>query len=1314
MFKRGMNVTVPGDRLAQEHFQYARNVRSYKLGEWRQRPGMSLLYPSLGIPIYQISRINNDIDGTFRRVVGANNGGTGEIHVDNALHTALNLVDSGYSPTQFSTVISRPDRSPLPYMFVGSAARNSKISPTGSRSEWGIAAPVAAPIVEPQGVNYRSLNSIADLSSTAGWTISTGSVSAPGAVLSIANFSAFLYDSGSTGMACYMTLLVAPIPILPEAGVVIKLTHASAGTETAMVQEYHQAVAPEIGTSGASIASIVYDSGSTGLCTMTLIGVNSGIERNSVLRLNHGGGTAEFVRILSVTSSLEGNMSVRCSTVNTHGSSEIVNGIQSNRIFTNLAHSSTTSVDQFSFSAAYSAVSGDVVTLSRSGISVNCTQAPISSGGSPTTRPLKSDDILNVSIQALFDTIEEIQIQFDVAATGFTPDYYYISIRQPDLIGATNLSTSSIAAQQLGFSRKNLDESIESSASTTSSPPPVGDLGDLPDSDFDNQYFGLPVPGDVTQKGNPITVTANVNQGRAIIKVPMSSLVRVGTGVGSLRDVSAIRIKVKYNNTSTSGFALYAFNISGSYEPNTFEAPNYSYVYRGRNTLTGARSNPSPAIRSPIESVRRRTLVTIPAHPDPQVDVIDVFRTGGTLTNYYLVGTLTNGATTLEDRTPDSVAIRNPQLEVDRFKPWVTSDVPKSGLCNVTGTSVTYVSGDAFNTGWVKGTQIIISDRVYTLYTNPSSTTRLELNESAGVGTNLAFQIPEPVLDGRTYPAVFGPFSGASGEFVFAVGDPRNPGFLYWTNGNDIESTSDLNFVELCPPSEELMNGVVLDGIAYCFSDKRAWRILPSFQGGQSGGGSDFYPQETAIGKGLVGRSAICVGDAIYFVSFDGIYRTRGDAIESLTSDSLTPLFDKDGTFITDFTVPVSPIDFGSPDDISLSYSFDGLYFTYKGRDTNYYTFYLSFMTGGWVLDSIGTGQILRSSRELRTQDADNVIVGTTGGKVMIRSNSVFRDDADAISCEIWDREEIWGDPRSTKQVGDTMIDIDPANATIGVTLRYENNTSNDVLSNITGNGRDQYVRDVNSGSGRIVRGVALDLTWSDGTSGTPRVYAWEPAALVKPEESVNRATDWDNGGYTGTKWLQGFRLRGDTIGLAKSFQVEVDGGILVESFNFTANGEQVITFWLTNPVVAHEFRIRGTDSDLWRNMGVEWIFEPEPERAAVWETQVTSLDLPFYSHIRELMVAHQSTTDITMIITIDGVNYSYQIPHGNGNRVRSYLPAQAIKGKYHKFRFESSQPFGLWLEDMEVRAGAWGRMESYMTQKPFGDISRQNGGARI
>lgn len=1310
--RRGMNITLPGDRLTQEWFQYLQNVRSYLIGEWRQRPGMGSLYstPDAG-SVYFLGRINNNQNSTFRRLIGTSNG---NVYVDDPTHSFLNPAasDTGYSGKRYSSIISRPDRSPNPFLFLASDVRNGKFSTTGVRSEWGISAPTSAPIVEPQGVNYRS---IADLTSTAGWSLSGGSSLVSNTTSE--NILGVLYDFGSTGMASIALSSSAPLTG-PMATAILRFTNSLAQVEDCMVMEQIPPISPILGFTGATIADISYDSGSTGLCTIQFTGLGSGLKRNAMLLLDNGGPTFEFIRVLSVTTSIDGIPSIRCSTINTHTVGQLVNGAQAIRVFTTNTQSTSSTYLQSRFTVNLGASFVPTSIISTNLNFANLTQAPISSGGSPSSRLVKADDFLNFSVIDDFGVLDEIQIQFDTLGTSFTQDYFYVSIRSSDLAGSYFLSTQSITAQQLQLNRQQLDQTITDNNEKKLFPPSIGDLGDIsttPDATT-NQFFGSSTS--ISTDQGPVTTAPTSKIGRADFQIPISQFQHVeGGSKGSLQNISGARIVFKYNALSSIvlGPEVTAFNIGGTYEPNTKDLPLYTYVYRGRNTSTGSRSNPSPPTRSPIESIRRRTVVTVAPHPDPQVDAIDIFRIGGTLTNYYLVGTLTNGATTFEDNTPDSVAIRNPQLEVDRFKPWVTSDIPKSGTCTVHGTSILYASGDLFNTGWVRGTQIIINGKVFTLYSNPQSAILLELNESAGFGGNLPFQLTEPVLDGQTYQSVFGPYVGAAGEFLFAVGDPRNPGWLYWTNGNDPESTSDVNFIELCPPSETLMNGIVLDGIVYCFSDKRSWRILPSFQGGQSGGGSDFYPQETAMGKGLIGRFAIAVGDAIYFVSFDGIYRSRGDVLDSLTDESIAPLFRRDGSNTT-FTAPVSPVDFTFPDEITLTYSFDGLYLSYRGQDTNRYTFYMSFLTKGWVLDTIGGDSIIKSSREIRTVDADNVLVGTTNGNVLIRSTGQFLDNGQAISCRIWDREEIWEDQglRITKQVGDLMVDSNPNGATLVPTLRYENNTSNDVLANITGSVRGQTVLDINSGSGRIVRGAALDLTWNNGTSAFPQVYAWEPWALIKPDKSLSRASDWDNGGYPGTKWLQGFRFKGDSFGQTKTFSVEIDGGTFVQSFTFNSSGEQVQTFWLTNPVVAHEFRIRGTDSTIWRNYYVEWIFEPEPELAAVWETQVTSMDMPFYHHIREMGIAHRSTADITMSVITDNVTNNYPIINSGGVRSKTYLPVLSLKAKLHKFRFTSSAPFGLWIRDIEVKVGPWGRTDMYRTVKPFGDLSRMNGGARV
>lgn len=1297
--KRGMNITLPGDRLSNEWFQYTQNVRSYLLGEWRQRPGLSsiVVAPDNGA-IYYISRVNNNLDGTFRRFVGTVNG---NVYVDDSAHTSLSLADSGFSGKKYSSIISRPDRSPLPFLFLGSNTRNSKFSTVGVRTEWGLAAPTTPATVDTQGLSYALVD---NCNATTGFT--AGGVGGAIAATSRVNttVTAILYDSGSTGMASIVPASAANI----NAGMLLTITNATPANEETIVDDVY----PVISTT--TVAAISYDTGSTGLCTIQLTAPSTGLIRNSIVRLN----SAEYVRVISVTEGLDGIPSFRCSTVATISATQAVAGAPSFRCSLDLTHTTASTI--VSTFIQFTPTTSGLSTLSKTA-ALNLAVANISEGGLGTNRPIQSDDFLHIGIRGRFQFVTEIQVKFDVDAStnDFTRNYFFIALRQPDLQGVISQTQPAISAQQTQIQREQIDAFVRSQLAARGlelNQQQLLTLGDLSRDFLDSLNISLGQGFTIGEDNAPVSLPGDSgDQQWTELFLPISSFQRVGTdATRGWGQVAAFQIT--FQTTSSIILGVDDIWVGGTHGPDTNNLPGYTYVYRARNTSTGSRSNPSPPIRSPITSRRRLVKVTMPAYSDSQADALDVYRIGGTLQDFHYLGTVTPATSLIfNDDMPDAAAMRNPILEFDRFKPWPKSDLPRSGTCNTIGTRIIRLGGDTFNTAWVRGSQIIINGKVYTLYSNPSSTDSIYLNESAGSQTNVTWQMPDPILDSQALPAIFGPYAGAGGEFLFAVGDTSNPGFLYWTNGNDPESSSDVNYLELCSPSEKLMNGVVLDGIIYCFSDKRSWRILPSFSGGQSGAGSDFYPQETAMGKGLCSRWGLAIGDAIYFVSFDGIYKSRGDALEDITSDSLAPLFKRDGAN-TNFTAPVSPISFTTTDEdeITLTYSFDGLYFTYKGLDGNNYTFYFSFLTRGWTLDTTGVSFINRSSREIRSADSDSVLVGFGNGRLLKRDNTVFTDNGTAISCRIWDREEIWDDLRSTKQVGDVMIDANPSSSIITPTLRYENNSSNDILSTITGNSRDQFIKDINSGSGRIVRGAALDLTWSNGTSDIPKLYAWEPSALIKAEESSNRATDWDSGGYPGTKWVQGFRLKGDTVGLDKSFQMEIDGGTFVETFTFNANGEQVKTFWLTNPVVAHEMRIKGSDEDLWRNMGIEWIYEPEPELASVWETQVTSFDLPFFHHMREVMIAHRSTTDITMIVTTDGVSNSYLIPNGSGSRIRTYLPVKAIKAKYHKFRFTSSSPFGLWMRDIECRVGAWGRVDNYTIQRPFGDISRTNGGARV
>ena len=1309
---RGTNIALPSDRLTKEWAQVLRNVRIYVAGEVRQRPGLALLGdldPTVAGAVTWATHMGDPATlPAFRRLYGTT---AGRVYVDDAAHTSFTLADNGYDNGGFSHIRARPDRSPAPYWFVANEQRQSKFTALGERSNWGLSAPLAPPVVELLRPAYRLID---DFSAIDGFAASGGTASLQSRINAI-TISQILYDQGTTGWAC-----VAPAS-MDEAWQEGAFVTTSANIETVPIESIYQAIAP------TTIAAIAYDSGSNGPCTIQLSVPTDGLQRNSLLRLNN----AENVRVLSVTRSLDNIPSIRCSTVGTFSAGQSVVGFRSFRAWFANNH---TAGETLSTSYLQLAVTGAGIASLAKIIALD-----LSSTNAGANRPIQGEDFIHISLLvADWSLITEIQLQVDIdAATNtFAENYYYTSIRPPDLLASIQQTSSSLTAQQQEMQRRMLDAQRQSAlqaldAYNAEKARLLRDLSfatpayrtylleRLAALERANQPLLQAInSGAISQGQGPITSeAASGAQQWTEVLVPVSGFERVGSDTSrGWKDVQAFRITV--NATAAVNVGMDALWIGGTYGPDTREAASgIIYCYVARNSTTGSESNASPPTRSPVLPQREGVTGSIPAgYADPQADVFDVYRIGGTLGEYHYVLTAPAGSPNFIDTLPDDVVSTQKILQFDRFQPWPVPDRPRSGIGTVVGTRFIRTSGDLLNPDWAAGTQIIINDRTYTFYSQPDSAQTVELSQSAGSQIGVRWEIPEPLLVGQPLPVVFGPYSGGgSGEFFFACGDRINPGYLYFCNGNDPESASDENILEVCPPEEKLMAGGVLDGIVYVFSDRRSWRILPSFNQGASGAGSLFYHQQTAMGKGLAGRYAITFGDRIYWVSYDGIWTSRGDSIESLTDDSLAPLFRRDGSGYNQTLGGLVPISFAEEDERyhHLTYSRDGLYHDYRGVDGNFYTNFYSFLTQGWFADRYND-PITFTLRE-EGPYTDTIIRGSGSGRVYNQLATQFSDSGAAIQCAMVTGEEDWGDSRAEKLVGDQMIDLDPAGQSVAASLQLNNNTSSADLAALTGSVRSRLIRDLNGGLGIYARSAALSLSWL-GSSGITKVYEWQPSALIKPELMVRRASDWDTAGYEGPKWLQGMRLKADTQGVAKEIQVQYDQDRIVANLTITHNGE-VTREYSWPPVVAHQMRIIGLDDDQWRMLGVEWIAEPEPGLAGRWQTQFTNLDLRGYWHIRDLLIAHRSFADLTLTVGVDGVSYTYLIPGSGGQRVRTYLAAQAVKGKYAQLIVTSSLDFALYLKDVEIRAKPWGSTGGYQTFRPFGDLSRatgDGGGARI
>jgi len=1310
---RGMNLTLPGDRLSLEWAQLLKNVRSYRVGEWRQRPGLELTFDTLSnSPVLWLTRLNDISANNYKLFAGTESG--------NIYGEAATLIDSGYGDQGYSSFVARPDSSPTPYLFVGNASRQSKIDINSNRTEWGLATPTAEPIVAIEQPAYAIVN---DCDSDGGFVGTGGTVSVQSRINTTISY--ILYDNGGVAGDWACCSPAAMDENWQEGLRVI----VSGLTETVIVDSVYPAI------TNTTVEAIAYDSGTTGLCCVQLAIPILGLQRDMLLLLG-----TEPVRVLSVTDGVSGIPSFRCSTVGTISAGDTVTGLRSFRaVFGNLHSAGET-------------LTGDYLQLAVAASGLSSITKPLepldlSQTNSGFNRPMQQDDFIHISIKVSdFSAITELQLQFDVdaAVNDFTQNYYFKSIRPPDLQAAVSQSASSLTAQQQQIQRQQIDELTRSSLQQQRQ-----DLmSSLGNEGGTGSFFGVQTDevrnaliADIDrQLGNGFTTvsgqgplsspgTSGSNQWTEL-KIPIKEFQRVGSDSSrSWQDVQNWGLTV--NSTAAVNVGIDSVWIGGTFGPDfsagilytsdpTSSAGGLNYIYRFRNSSTGATSGFSPPLRSVIYPHRQGVLVTGDLnYADPQADYCDYFRIGGTLGQYYLVGSTPITSLQLLDTIEDSDAIRNEVAVFDTFKPWVTTDVPQSGTCDVVGTSVTILTGQ-LSTEYVRNNQILINNQVYTFHTNPSDSTHVQLNETAGALSNVNWTMQNPTLEGQPLPVVFGPYAGSSGEFYFGLGDTNNPGILYFTIGNNPEAVSDVNYLEVSSPNEPLIGGCVLDGRIFVWSSKQSWIILPSFNGGASSGSSLFYPQLTAMGKGLASSWAVTAGDRLYWVAWDGIWVSQGEAIQSLTDESLSAIFKHDGTEVEGGPFQgIPPIDFSASAVkwLSLCYSKDGLYFTFLGTDGAHYTMFYSFLTQGWLLDEY-TSPVTRFNRE-EGASVDTVFVGLFDGITAVVDSAVIKDISDFITCQITTREEDWDDSRADKKIGDQMIDCNPGGASVLPTLQFDNNSSQLALTALTGSSRERFIRDIDYGVGQYASRVAINLTWATD-SGRAYLYEWQPAALRKMETIVQRATDWDTGGYNGMKWVQGCRICADTFDVDKEVTIEFTDGSL-EPLTLHHNGEQTIAYWW-DPHLAHEMRLIGTNLDTpnlldWKLLKpIEWIFEPEPDIAETWEPQATSLDLPGYEFIQYILLPHRSTAELTLELNFDnGVADTYTIPTSVGQRVKHYQVVRARKGKLVKFRITSSAVFSIYAMDLEVRAKAWGITgSSFQVFKPFGDISRTQGGARI
>lgn len=432
---------------------------------------------------------------------------------------------------------------------------------------------------------------------------------------------------------------------------------------------------------------------------------------------------------------------------------------------------------------------------------------------------------------------------------------------------------------------------------------------------------------------------------------------------------------------------------------NVREDVQYRYTYR--SSATGATSNPSPE-STPISLPVTASTVTSLWSSDPQVDVVDYYRLDSVVASFTYVATGPNDNsgggtnTSIVDSLTD-LELGTQLLSYDNYEPFPSIDLPQKGVCSVSGGVITWLSGGAiggssvgFNTRWLAGTTILIgspTSLAYVLIARPTSPTSMTIPDVPD-GTNLTYEIPEPVLAAQPLPYIWGPTDNIN--FSYGVGDPLRPGTLYWCEGENLDSAPDTNQLDVTDPGEPLVNGAMSGGLGALFSISRAWVIMPNFfnalatvTGTQ---GSTWTLQATSITRGLyIPRCLVVEGSGnIFFRVEDGIHVSPGGlASKSITDETLYPLFSHEGSTpvpVTRNGITIYPPDDTLPQLQKFSNQSQWIYYDYQGTDGQRHTLVFDIIAMAWMWDLYDVPATVHASNA--GLGVQGILVGCSDGSV--------------------------------------------------------------------------------------------------------------------------------------------------------------------------------------------------------------------------------------------------------------------------------------------------------------------------------------------
>jgi hypothetical protein len=1240
----GIRTTSPPDGLAEHEYPYLQNLRWTLENAPQARPQLAI---SQAAPV------------TGGGPVLTVEPSLGLYKIGGGVFYAGVQVDAGYSADSVSMTPFRPAQSPVAWEYVWDGVQARKLLPGVVTVAQKIG------VAEPQVACEAFAMSPYDTEGT----IPTG-----GGAVGLNGGTAGPITSGARFTDNVISSIVDPEYFLPSS-VSIVLTSPTCSIQVSGTVPYNKdqvfavggilvrvidVIAPVEGV--IPIKSIFYFSGTTGRCS---IGLGIGIQGSSDIlsSLRKGAlitiGTETPVYVLSVSSGPSGNVSIEVSTTSTHTTADTITALPT--VIIDYATPAPTSAMTAGYVA--STISTGIGTLTN-----NLGFNPLA------TRLFYDQDLFHFSVNINpVSALNEIKILMDVSDGTFTKDYYYYVVRPSDIAAGVSNKLTQLGVSQLAGQRQIIAE--EATAQHVTQP------------------SGQTNPADGVWSE---------------ITFPISSFTRVGSDQTKSLSTGTGVIQYLVNANASLAAQFSSVGAFGGFKPDIGIALNdYRFRYRGRSSVTGAKGNASPEMRYGVRPRRSAVFVTLPISAfDSQLDTWDVFVMGGGLDSYRYAGSVPIGSSNVFGYNMGEEQVTGAAvLEDDNYEPFPTIDIPFNATASfIGGTVITVTTAVANILHFLPGNVITAGQYQYTLRQRPTlisgTSYLLQTVESISASGNAGpISIYEPEIAAQPLPYVWGPDNNGT---LFACGDKLRPDFIYTTKANAPDSCPDRN-KEISVPTDPLVNGCLLDQTSFVASPSRWWRGYA----GQAGGYVDYSWAEIPVGEGLAAPRGICSdGKAIYFVGHTGLNATSGGAAKSLTDAALRNLFpheDVAGTDITYAGLTIYAPDYRYVINFRLTVCNGYLYFDYRDSSRTPRTMVID-LTRGIVLTDFNAYPITtRGVLTLPDSPAagtriSRMYMGDIAGDILVESPTPDLA-GETISCVLATRAEVAGDLRAGKQWGDAVltaltgaaISVYPIVGDFVLPLALTTVASSFQITNV-----------VSLGGGVLAQSLGLLLTWTDrGTVTIP--YSWQPSYITKPETTTDRWTDWMNAGSVGNKFWQGFRVTVDTFGAPKVFSVYDERGVMQQAFTVTASGEVTQAFSFTQPFYSHMVRVEA-DSVPAREFDIEWVTQPAPSAVREWITQPGGHGQQGWQHVRQMMIAHLSTADLTLTVYADNVALAaITVANSGGKYAKTLLMLPPNKGLVYSYAVRSEQPFQLWVDDLELWCKSWSSPAAYANVKLLG-----------